>query len=543
MGGGVELGEGLKLVPCTAIDLAFTRADVTVKAVDEWQLKEALNVLLKKRLGAGMGDMAALVVRSERNLYKKRRDEPIASAELRLWGEGGGGGVGELQKKGGAHVDNVGRLVVDAVNGLELNVGGLKVRCSARIQEVNDFEVVKRSWEAIFGPNPTGMRRTGPTTLVLRGVPSRWFAEPRVSSKPSVLVTHTIFSKFGEIRNLEVMSNGDVSKVGKEVGSMAATLQCIVWVQFENHASFCNAVQSLCGHVMQKEGSSFKAAYVVDWDRENYFSEINIRRRKFEKERLEQQERRLLVEAARRQYSEAQQAKFAHLEKERLEIEQRAKILRDEAEHHQRLQQQQQEADQARMLQDDVDIAGLEDDLIEVGSPERVEKLVRQEQLLHEDSPEQSLEREEESEEDEYREGHMSQLIDPSERWQPEEDLHNLQEWPPRHDEDVYHGVEETGPIEETSPVQETSPIQERHPIKATNPIREIISMGEPSHFEQEDVCEDEGRWELDVTHSVASLSASEMLVEAGLQIYYKISHSGNSSPEKRLQSVVLTAS
>jgi hypothetical protein len=41
--------------------------------------------------------------------------------------------------------------------------------------------------------------------------------------------------------------------------------------------------------------------------------------------------------------------------------------------------------------------------------------LVRQEQLLHEDSPEQSLEREEESEEDEYREGHMSQLIDPSE--------------------------------------------------------------------------------------------------------------------------------
>ncbi len=159
MGGGLELGEGLKLVPCTAIDLAFTRVDVTVKAVDEWQLKEALNVLLKKRLGVGMGDMAALVVRSERNLYKKRRDEPIASAELRLWGEEGGrvgGGVGELHKKGGAHVDNVGRLVVDAVNGLELNVGGLKVRCSARIQEVNDFEVVKRSWEAIFGPNPTG---------------------------------------------------------------------------------------------------------------------------------------------------------------------------------------------------------------------------------------------------------------------------------------------------------------------------------------------------------------------------------------------------
>lgn len=39
-----------------------------------------------------------------------------------------------------------------------------------------------------------------PDTIILRGVPSRWFAEPRVSSKPSMLVTHTIFSAFGKIR-------------------------------------------------------------------------------------------------------------------------------------------------------------------------------------------------------------------------------------------------------------------------------------------------------------------------------------------------------
>lgn len=39
-----------------------------------------------------------------------------------------------------------------------------------------------------------------PDTLVLRGLPSRWFAETRVSSKPSMLVSHTIFSTFGNIR-------------------------------------------------------------------------------------------------------------------------------------------------------------------------------------------------------------------------------------------------------------------------------------------------------------------------------------------------------
>lgn len=44
-----------------------------------------------------------------------------------------------------------------------------------------------------------------PDTIIVRGVPSRWFAEPRVSSsKFSVLVTHTIFSTFGKIRHANV---------------------------------------------------------------------------------------------------------------------------------------------------------------------------------------------------------------------------------------------------------------------------------------------------------------------------------------------------
>lgn len=53
-----------------------------------------------------------------------------------------------------------------------------------------------------------GYSRVGsrqPDTIVLRGVPSRWFAEPRVSSKPSMLVTHTIFSAFGKIRYVLVV--------------------------------------------------------------------------------------------------------------------------------------------------------------------------------------------------------------------------------------------------------------------------------------------------------------------------------------------------
>ena len=58
--------------------------------------------------------------------------------------------------------------------------------------------------------NFAGYPRNGreePDTIILRGVPSRWFAEPRVSSKPSLLVTHTIFSTFGKIRHVYILSS------------------------------------------------------------------------------------------------------------------------------------------------------------------------------------------------------------------------------------------------------------------------------------------------------------------------------------------------
>ena len=48
--------------------------------------------------------------------------------------------------------------------------------------------------------NPVRKIAKRPDTIVVCGVQSRWFAETRVSSKPSTLVMHTIFSALGKIR-------------------------------------------------------------------------------------------------------------------------------------------------------------------------------------------------------------------------------------------------------------------------------------------------------------------------------------------------------
>ncbi|XP_039120879.1 uncharacterized protein LOC120257492 [Dioscorea cayenensis subsp. rotundata] len=110
------------------------------------------------------------------------------------------------------------------------------------------------------------------------GVPSRWFAEPRVSSKASMLVSHTIFTALGRIRNLNVAGDDNLGqKVDEVTGEVASGLQCKIWVQFESHEDFCNAMKVLCARSLQKEGSNLKVDYKLTWDRDGYFQKLQQR--------------------------------------------------------------------------------------------------------------------------------------------------------------------------------------------------------------------------------------------------------------------------
>ncbi|KAI7995973.1 hypothetical protein LOK49_LG11G02365 [Camellia lanceoleosa] len=96
------------------------------------------------------------------------------------------------------------RSVVGKTDGIELNLEGVKFRLTTSVPESDDFGMTKE-WEQLNAFGNRGYSRGGrqqqPDTIVLKGVPQRWFDEPRVSSKPSMLVTDTIFSAFGKIRS------------------------------------------------------------------------------------------------------------------------------------------------------------------------------------------------------------------------------------------------------------------------------------------------------------------------------------------------------
>ncbi|KAL7183716.1 hypothetical protein ACSBR2_025991 [Camellia fascicularis] len=195
--------------------LTIHYADHSVKPLDEWQLKCSLTDFLKSSFSLTVPE-DDIVVRRFKELKKRKRDDPVAHGALFirdlgflskfsrseiLHGIDGEDDVKELEKK----FLDWRRSIVGKTDGIELNLEGVKFRLTALVPESDDFGM-RKEWEELNAFGNRGYSRGGrqqqPDTIVLKGVPSRWFAKPIVSSKPSMLVTHTIFSAFGKIRKV-----------------------------------------------------------------------------------------------------------------------------------------------------------------------------------------------------------------------------------------------------------------------------------------------------------------------------------------------------
>ncbi|CAL5323130.1 unnamed protein product [Camellia sinensis] len=170
-------------------------ANHSVKPLDEWQLKRYLTNFLKSSFSLTVPD-DDIVVRRFKDLKKRKRDDPVAHNALFicdlgflskfsrseiLHGIDGEDNVKELEKK----FLDWRRSVVGKTDGIELNLEGVKFRLTASVSESNDFGM-RKEWEELNALGNRGYSRRGrqwqPNTIVLKGVPSHWFVEPRVSS-------------------------------------------------------------------------------------------------------------------------------------------------------------------------------------------------------------------------------------------------------------------------------------------------------------------------------------------------------------------------
>lgn len=282
----LPLPSGLSLAPRLKLLLTFFRADLTVRPLDEWQLKSALLAFLRDPpLSLPLLPDSDLSVRRLPDLQKRRREEPVASGVLHvrdltfLRPRKGDGEANEMSREQEVEKYFEWRSsLVEKLEGIELNLEGVKFRMTVEIPRSDDFMAMKKSWEDFYSSellhsrNPVRKIAKRPDTIIISGVPSRWFAETRVSSKPSTLVTHTIFSALGKIRNLHICNDDELE--AKEDGAskeLISGLNCKVWVQFESYDDFYNAMKALCGRSLEKEGSRLKVDYEMTWDHEGFF--------------------------------------------------------------------------------------------------------------------------------------------------------------------------------------------------------------------------------------------------------------------------------
>ncbi|KAG5414685.1 hypothetical protein IGI04_002252 [Brassica rapa subsp. trilocularis] len=277
----LEIEKGLSLVSRVKLSLTIHPLVPSVsKPIDEWQLKRSLIDFLKNSTFPSVTiSEEDIVVRRHRDLKKRKRDEPVAHGSLLI--RDLGFLEGKKKKKKDDDDDAKGlekkfvewrKVLVEKMNGIEVNLEGVKYTLTVVLPVSDDFERLKKDWEEFYAFGHPREGRREADTMIVRGVPSRWFAETRVSSKPSMLVAHTIFSTFGNIRNFNVAEDDNLGKDADEYsGDLVSGLYCKIVVQFEKYNDFVNAMKAFCGRSMQKEGTRLKADYELTWDKVGFF--------------------------------------------------------------------------------------------------------------------------------------------------------------------------------------------------------------------------------------------------------------------------------
>eukprot|EP00899_Mesostigma_viride_P012007 jgi/Mesvir1/20807/Mv07909-RA.1 len=345
--GSTQLPHGLTLETCVHLSLTLVRSQKEVKAVDEWDVRAMLAKSLNK---------AGYTIKSQEDdieMTKRTsgrggltRDDVVAVASIRIWGD-----------------EALGASLRSKLHGIEVQVGGSRLRCEASIDEGITMADMKKKWEKAYGLGSVGYKKElpgeRPDTLLVRNVPSRWLSEPAVSSNASLIVTHTVFSTFGEIRNLEMFGEGHTPRAefpaqppaggsGPASGAnprgaaaaavvaaagapLTSKLSCDVCVQYSKHEEFKAAATAFVGHVLRKEGAPLVVRPACDVELGGYFSAKNTAQRIKARERRAEEERRRAEREKRQKEADERRAEAKRKEEEeRRRKEEEARLLEEE---------------------------------------------------------------------------------------------------------------------------------------------------------------------------------------------------------------------
>ncbi len=201
------------------------------------------------------------------------------------------------------------RKLVLLLNGKSMKLSGFTELLKIKAKRLEPPFPTKSEWEEYFterGAQTFEEAKPGerPDTLLIKGLPVRWFVSKTSEGRPCPRVLTQAFQKFGKVRQVGIYDpsssstsslttpsqDGSFASFGPGSGTRALHFEA--YVQYEKYVSFCAAMSSLRGMQilrLEEGGREALARICVDFDKSAFLSDRNVRKRRHAEERRQKE--------------------------------------------------------------------------------------------------------------------------------------------------------------------------------------------------------------------------------------------------------------
>nr|XP_056717989.1 A-kinase anchor protein 17A [Euleptes europaea] len=221
------------------------------------------------------------------------------------------------------------------LDGKTIKLSGFSDILKVRAAEYKIDFPTRHDWDSFFR-DAKDMNETlpgeRPDTIHLEGLPCKWFPQKDSGSeKPSEEVLIKVFSKFGDIRNVDIPMldpyREEMTGRNFHTFSFGGHLNFEAYVQYQEYAGFIKAMNALRGMKLMFKGEDGKAVACnikVSFDSTKHLSDASIKKRQLERQKLqelekqrEEQKRKEKEAEERQKEEERKQRELEELERER----------------------------------------------------------------------------------------------------------------------------------------------------------------------------------------------------------------------------------
>ncbi|XP_015278547.1 PREDICTED: A-kinase anchor protein 17A [Gekko japonicus] len=222
------------------------------------------------------------------------------------------------------------------LDGKTIKLSGFSDILKVRAAEYKIDFPTRHDWDSFFR-DAKDMNETlpgeRPDTIHLEGLPCKWFAQKDSGSeKPSEEVLIKVFSKFGDIRNVDIPMldpyREEMTGRNFHTFSFGGHLNFEAYVQYQEYAGFIKAMNALRGMKLMYKGEDGKAVACnikVSFDSTKHLSDASIKKRQLERQKLQELEKQREEQKRKEKEAEERQKEEERRQKELEELERERK--------------------------------------------------------------------------------------------------------------------------------------------------------------------------------------------------------------------------